>query len=54
MSLFAVEIQFGDNWYLIDTPFPSRESAEWAIARWRQANGSNGQDTGFRVVIYRK
>ena len=48
--MFRVQIQFGHDWYFIGDEYPSRDRAEWAIAVWRQANGSNGKDTGFRVV----
>lgn len=48
--MFAVQIQFMGTWHPCSGTFDSREEAEWQIAVWRQANGSNGRDTGFRVA----
>ena len=49
MAEFRVEIEWRGAWYAFGPAYSNRDAAEWDIAVWRQANGSNGQDTGFRV-----
>ena len=46
---YQVYIHFGGTWFPIGYPYAKRDDAEWAIARWRQENGSNGCDTGLCV-----
>lgn len=46
--MFKVEIFFSGSWIVIGTDFLSADSANWAIATWKQANECVG-DRGFRV-----
>lgn len=48
--MFVVQIQFMGNWHTCSGTFDHSDDAEWQIAVWRQSHGSNGKDTGFRVV----
>lgn len=49
--LYFVEIEWRIGyWTRINYTYTSRDDAEWAIAQWRTRHGSNGKDTGFRVV----
>lgn len=47
--MWQVEIEWAGQWYPIGQRYRRRDDAEWAIATWRQRNGSNGKDTGFRT-----
>lgn len=48
--MYAVQIQWDQEWVTVRSDYPNRTEAEWAIAVWRQRNGSNGKDVGFRVA----
>lgn len=50
--MFQVEILWSGVWYQVGPRYDHLAEAEWQIALWRGVNGSNGQDTGFRVVMY--
>jgi hypothetical protein len=48
--VFQVEILFMGRWCPVGPARLTKGDAEWSIAGWRQAHGSDGRDTGFRVV----
>jgi len=47
--MYKIELFFNRTWIVIGTDFLSQDSANWAIAAWKQANRCEG-DRGFRVT----
>jgi hypothetical protein len=50
---YRVQILFCGEWHTIGPRFSKKDDAEWQIAMWRHANGSNNKDTGFRTIVER-
>jgi len=48
--MFQVQILFAEKWHNIDNPLATRDDANWAIGKWKQANNAPGADRSFRVV----
>ena len=47
---YYIEFEFGGEWIRLPREFKSRDDANWAIGKWKQANNAPGADRSFRVV----
>lgn len=46
--MWVIQVRWAGEWVTVQTGFPTRDHAEWATARWKQANDCRGDP--FRAV----